>query len=43
MLEHPFIKKWEKVPMDLAKWVKEVWDWKDSSPSDKFLKRSTKA
>ncbi|KAI8142755.1 kinase-like domain-containing protein [Fennellomyces sp. T-0311] len=28
MLEHPFIKKWEDVPMDLATWVKEVWNWK---------------
>lgn len=28
MLEHPFIKRWEDVPMDVATWVKEVWDWK---------------
>ncbi|CDS12215.1 hypothetical protein LRAMOSA04410 [Lichtheimia ramosa] len=28
MLEHPFIKRWENVPMDVATWVKEVWDWK---------------
>ena len=28
MLEHPFIRKWEDVPMDLAGWVKEVWNWK---------------
>ncbi|KAI9493459.1 kinase-like domain-containing protein [Zychaea mexicana] len=28
MLEHPFIRKWQDVPMDLETWVKEVWNWK---------------
>ncbi|KAI7849942.1 kinase-like domain-containing protein, partial [Circinella umbellata] len=28
MLEHPFIRKWEDVPMDVAGWVKDVWNWK---------------
>ncbi|KAI9253948.1 kinase-like domain-containing protein [Phascolomyces articulosus] len=28
MLDHPFIRKWEDVPMDLAGWIKEVWNWK---------------
>ncbi|KAI9320668.1 kinase-like domain-containing protein [Dichotomocladium elegans] len=28
MLEHPFIKRWEDVPMDIATWVKQAWNWK---------------
>ncbi|KAI9286463.1 kinase-like domain-containing protein [Umbelopsis sp. AD052] len=27
MLEHPFIKQWYGVEVDIASWIKEVWGW----------------
>ncbi|KAG2179959.1 hypothetical protein INT43_003746 [Umbelopsis isabellina] len=27
MLQHPFIRMWEDVEIDLSSWIKEVWNW----------------
>ncbi|KAG2172149.1 hypothetical protein INT44_006618 [Umbelopsis vinacea] len=27
MLQHPFIRMWENVEIDLSSWIKEVWNW----------------
>ncbi|CAO3687373.1 unnamed protein product [Umbelopsis vinacea] len=28
VLEHPFLKQWRGVEVDIASWIKEVWGWK---------------